>query len=79
LQFPLDVRHCFKTSSLQFHFQFGKQIQLSSPVMILEIKDGYSLAFSRSSRHMFMLRCFWSCQESGNKVRGNAEHIQIFC
>jgi hypothetical protein len=24
-QFPLDVRHCFKTSYLQFHFQFGKQ------------------------------------------------------
>jgi hypothetical protein len=23
--FPLDVRHRFKTSSLQFHFQFGKQ------------------------------------------------------
>jgi hypothetical protein len=23
LRFPLDVRHCFKASSLQFHFQFG--------------------------------------------------------
>jgi hypothetical protein len=22
LQFPLNVRHCLKTSSLQFHFQF---------------------------------------------------------
>jgi hypothetical protein len=22
-QFPSDVRHCFKTPSLQFHFQFG--------------------------------------------------------
>jgi hypothetical protein len=25
LQFPLDVRYCFKKSSLQFHFQFGKE------------------------------------------------------
>jgi hypothetical protein len=25
LRFPLGVRHCFETSSLQFHFQFGKQ------------------------------------------------------
>jgi hypothetical protein len=24
-QFPLDVRHCFKMSSIQFYFQFGKQ------------------------------------------------------
>jgi hypothetical protein len=27
LWFPLDFRHCFKTSSLQFHFQFGKQVK----------------------------------------------------
>jgi hypothetical protein len=25
LRIPLDVRYCFKTSSFQFHFQFGKQ------------------------------------------------------
>jgi hypothetical protein len=25
LRFPLDVRRSFKTPSLQFHFQFGKQ------------------------------------------------------
>jgi hypothetical protein len=25
LRFPLDVRRCLKMSSLQFHFQFGKQ------------------------------------------------------
>jgi hypothetical protein len=25
LRFPLHVRHHFKTSSLQFRFQFGKQ------------------------------------------------------
>jgi hypothetical protein len=24
LWFPLDIRQCFETSSLQFHFQFGK-------------------------------------------------------
>jgi hypothetical protein len=29
LQFPLDVRHCFKTSSLQLHFQFGKQSEIT--------------------------------------------------
>jgi hypothetical protein len=29
LQFPLDVRHCFKTSSLQFHFQCGKQSEIT--------------------------------------------------
>jgi hypothetical protein len=28
LQFPLDVRHCFKTPSLQFHFKFGKQSEI---------------------------------------------------
>jgi hypothetical protein len=56
----LDVRHCFKTLSLQFHFQFGKQIQLSSPVVILEIKAGSSLPFSCSSRHTFTHRFFRS-------------------
>jgi hypothetical protein len=25
LQFPLEVRHCFKMSSLQFHFQCGNK------------------------------------------------------
>jgi hypothetical protein len=60
----LDLRHCFKTSSLQFHFQFGKQIQFSSPVMILEIKDGSSSAFSRSSTHTFRRRYFWSFVKS---------------
>jgi hypothetical protein len=25
LRFPLDFRHCFKTSSLQFHFRFGNK------------------------------------------------------
>jgi hypothetical protein len=29
LRFPLDVRHCFKTSSLQFHFQCGKQSEIT--------------------------------------------------
>jgi hypothetical protein len=48
LRIPLHVRHHFKTSSLQFHFQFGKQTQLSLPIMILEIKVGSSLAFSHS-------------------------------
>jgi hypothetical protein len=28
LQIPLDVRHCFKTSSLQFLFQFGNKAKL---------------------------------------------------
>jgi hypothetical protein len=28
LRFPLDVRHCFKTS-LQFHFQLGKQSEIA--------------------------------------------------
>jgi hypothetical protein len=27
LQFPLDVGHCSKTSSLQFYFQFGKKAE----------------------------------------------------
>jgi hypothetical protein len=64
LWFPLDVRHCFKMSSLQFHFQFGKQIQLLLPIMILEIKVGSLLAFSRSSWHMFTCCCFWSFVKS---------------
>jgi hypothetical protein len=25
---PLDVKHCFKMLSLQFHFQFGKQSKI---------------------------------------------------
>jgi hypothetical protein len=29
LQFLLDVTHCFKTSSLQFHLQFGKQSEIT--------------------------------------------------
>jgi hypothetical protein len=29
LQFPLDIRHCLKTSSLQLHFQNGKQSELT--------------------------------------------------
>jgi hypothetical protein len=29
LRFPVDVRHCFRMSSLQFHFQFGKQSQMT--------------------------------------------------
>jgi hypothetical protein len=28
LKFNSDVRHCFKTSSLQFHFQFWKQSEI---------------------------------------------------
>jgi hypothetical protein len=37
LQLPLDVRHCFKTSSVQFYFQFGKQSKITgglSPVCV---------------------------------------------
>jgi hypothetical protein len=26
---PLDVKHCFKMSSLQFHFQLGKQSEIT--------------------------------------------------
>jgi hypothetical protein len=29
LQFLLDVRYCFETSSLQIHFQFGKQSKIT--------------------------------------------------
>jgi hypothetical protein len=29
LRFASDVRHCFKTSSLQFYFQFGKQSEIT--------------------------------------------------
>jgi hypothetical protein len=29
MQFTLDVRHCFKMPPLQFHFQFGKQIEIT--------------------------------------------------
>jgi hypothetical protein len=29
LRFPLDVRHCFKMTSLQFQFQFGKQSEIT--------------------------------------------------
>jgi hypothetical protein len=28
LQYPLDVRHCFKILSLQFYFQFGNQSKI---------------------------------------------------
>jgi hypothetical protein len=29
MRFPLDVRHCSKTSSFQFHFQFWKQSEIT--------------------------------------------------
>jgi hypothetical protein len=29
VEYPLDVKHCFKTSSLQFHFQFWKQSEIT--------------------------------------------------
>jgi hypothetical protein len=29
LRLPLDVRHCFETSSLQFNFQFGEQSEIT--------------------------------------------------
>jgi hypothetical protein len=29
LRFPLDVSHCFKTSPLQFHLQFGTQSDIT--------------------------------------------------
>jgi hypothetical protein len=29
LRFPLDVRHCFETSSRQFHFQFRKESEIT--------------------------------------------------
>jgi hypothetical protein len=29
LRYTLDARHCFKTSSLQFHFQFGKRSEIT--------------------------------------------------
>jgi hypothetical protein len=78
LRFPLDVGHYFKTLSLQFNF--GKQIQLSSPVMFLEIKVGSLLAFCHSSRHKFARPLLLIiCQELGNKLRGSAAHVQIFC
>jgi hypothetical protein len=50
---------CFVSGSYPY-----LKIQLSSPVMILEIKVGSSLAFSHSSRHMFRCRCFWSFVKS---------------
>jgi hypothetical protein len=50
LWFPLVVRHCFKMSSLQFNFQFGKQSKITRGL----------LAFSHSSRHTFTCCCFWS-------------------
>jgi hypothetical protein len=28
-RFTLDVRRCLKTSSLRFHFQFGKQSEIT--------------------------------------------------
>jgi hypothetical protein len=28
-EYPLDVRHSFKTLSIQFHFQFGKQSEIT--------------------------------------------------
>jgi hypothetical protein len=79
LQFPFDVRHCFKTSSLEFHFQFGKQIQHQSTVMILEIKVWSSLAFSHSFRHVYVPLLLIICQESGNKLSDSAAYVQIFC
>jgi hypothetical protein len=50
-----------------------------SLVMILEIKVGPLLAFSRSSRHVYALLLLIVCQESGNKLHSNAVHVQIFC
>jgi hypothetical protein len=42
--------------------------------MILEKKVGPSLAFSCSSRHVYAPLLLIICQESGNKLRGNAAH-----
>jgi hypothetical protein len=39
VRFPLDVRHCLKTSSLQFHFQFGKQSKITG-LSLASRKDG---------------------------------------
>jgi hypothetical protein len=32
LRFPLDVRHCFKTSPLQFHFNLGNKANFRHPL-----------------------------------------------
>jgi hypothetical protein len=40
LRFPLDVRHCFKTPSLQFHFQFGKQSEITGGLSPASREDG---------------------------------------
>jgi hypothetical protein len=29
VEYPLDVRYCFKMSSIQFHFQFWKQSEIT--------------------------------------------------
>jgi hypothetical protein len=42
---------------------------------ILEIEAASSSALSR----VYALLLLVICQESGNKFRGNAAHVQIFC
>jgi hypothetical protein len=38
-------------------------------------KFGSSLAFSHSSRHVYAPLLLMICEESGNKLRGNAAHV----
>jgi hypothetical protein len=40
LRFPLDIKHCFKTSSLQFHFQIGKQSERTGGLSPASGEDG---------------------------------------
>jgi hypothetical protein len=40
LRFPLDVRHCFKMPSIQFHFQFGRQSEITGGLSPASRADG---------------------------------------
>jgi hypothetical protein len=63
---------CFVSGSLL-------KILLFSPVMILEIKVGSSLAFSHISNHVYTLLLLIICQKSGNRLRDCVAHVQIVC
>jgi hypothetical protein len=75
LRFHLDASHCFKPSSLHFHFQFGKEVKSQGAnsseyggwrtiPMLLVIK---SVVF----RDVWVGVLSW--------WRSNAEQVQIFC
>jgi hypothetical protein len=75
VRFSLDVRHCFKTSSLQFHFQFGEKKQNHRGLSSASREDGEpSKLLLVTNSVVFRDVC-----EGAFSWWSNAAHVQIFC